>query len=78
MGWDFPKQGSLKERIDLSGLHPVTCLTTLTKKEKQFMLDNRIILCKDINSNENLLAKAGINPYRLKGVVQEAIELSTV
>src|SRR5690606_6702976 len=34
VSWDFPKKGSLRERIDGSGLHPITCLTTLTKKEK--------------------------------------------
>ena len=39
VSWNFPKEGSLKERIDRSGLHPITCLSVLTKKEKQLLLD---------------------------------------
>jgi len=31
IGWDYPQQGSIRDRINLSGLHPVTCLTSLTK-----------------------------------------------
>lgn len=30
VGWDNPKHNRLKDWIDGSGLHPVTCLTSLT------------------------------------------------
>ncbi len=78
VGWDFPKQGSLKERIDLSGLHPVTCLTTLTKKEKQKLLDKMIVLCKEICYDEKALHGIGLNPARLKKVMLEAGQLCTL
>ena len=35
LGWDYPVKGSLKNLIDALGLYPITCLTSLTKKEKQ-------------------------------------------
>ena len=35
ISWDYPHRGSLKERIEISGLYPITCLHTLTKSEKQ-------------------------------------------
>lgn len=75
LGWNFPKKGSLKERIDKSGLHPVTCLTTLTGREKQALLDKLIVLCKDICNAEPLLRQIGISESRIPKIIQEAKDL---
>ncbi len=72
VSWDFPKKSSLRERIDGSGLHPVTCLTTLTKKEKQLLLDKGIVLCQELCQNEKLLKEIGVQPAREKKVMEEA------
>lgn len=48
MAWNFPSKGSLRERIDISGLYPITCLCSLTKSEKQHLLDQKIVLCKEL------------------------------
>jgi hypothetical protein len=72
ISWDFPKKGSLRERIDGSGLHPITCLTTLTKKEKQLLLDKGIVLCQKLCQNEQLLKEIGVQPTREKKVMEEA------
>ena len=50
ISWDYPKHGSLKERIDVSGLYPLTCLTTLTRREKQALLDQDVVLARDLTS----------------------------
>lgn len=70
--WDFPKKNSLRERIDRSGLHPLTCLTTLTKREKQLLLDKGIVLCKELCQQEHLLNEIGVVPRRAKKVLEEA------
>lgn len=31
ISWDYPENGSLKERMDRSGLHPITCLSESKK-----------------------------------------------
>ncbi len=72
VSWDFPKKGSLRERIDGSGLHPITCLTTLTKKEKQLLLDKGIVLCQELCQNEQLLKEIGVQPTRENKVMEEA------
>lgn len=72
VSWNYPPKGSLRERIDGSGLHPVTCLTTLTKKEKQLLLDKGIVLCKELCQNEQILSDAGVHPSRLPKVMEEA------
>ena len=72
VGWDYPRKGSLKDLIDQSGLHPVTSLTTLTKQEKQVILAKNHVLCRDICDNPKLLAIAGVQQSRQKGVLEEA------
>jgi hypothetical protein len=75
LGWDYPLKDSLKELIDTLGLYPITCLTTLTKIEKQSLLDRKIVLCKEICDNEQYLVQAGVNPTRIKSVLEEATQL---
>lgn len=75
IGWDFPRHESLKEMIDSSGLHPVTCLTTLSSKEKQRLLDEKIVLCKDLIEDRQALLQMNINPNRLENILREASTL---
>lgn len=72
IGWDYPVGGSLREMIDSTGLHPITCLTTLTGKEKQQLLDQQIVLCLDIHEQPTLLNTLGIKPARISQILKEA------
>jgi len=72
VGWDYPLRGSLKERIDLAGLHPLTCLTSLSKKEKEELLSRNRVLCKDISIQPELLNSLGISSKRQKNILEEA------
>jgi len=72
VSWDYPQGNSLREIIDLTGLHPVTCLTSLTQREKQWLMDNKMVLCRDVLANHKALTDLGIKPNRLKNVIQEA------
>jgi hypothetical protein len=76
VGWDFPKKNSLKERIDRSGLHPITCLTTLTIQEKRKLLEKLIVLSSDLAKNPSLLdAIIPTTPLRREKILQEASAL---
>lgn len=75
VGWDYPKESSLNKRIDASGLHPVTCLTTLTKHEKQQLLEMEKVLCMELCGHPDLLNKIGIREQRHKNILKEAHEL---
>lgn len=75
IGWDYPKKGGLKDRIDVSGLHPVTCLTTLSKQEKQKLLDRNKVLCMDICEQPDILNAIGIKDNRHHKIMSEAHEL---
>jgi hypothetical protein len=71
IGWNFPAKESLNNLIEHSGLYPVTCLTTLTKKEKQILLDNNIVLCREICDKPASLKLANISELRIKNVLEE-------
>jgi len=72
VGWNFPENGSLRYQIDQAGLYPLTCLISLSHTEKQQLLDNKVILCREIRDNKQLLLDAGISPNRIETIQQEA------
>ncbi len=71
ISWDHPQEGSLRELIDRGGLHPITCLTSLTKAEKQRILDLGTVLCADLMERPGILAQAGIDPRKRERVLTE-------
>lgn len=75
LSWDHPKGKGLKDLIDHAGLYPLTCLTTLTKIEKQRLLDARVVLCQDLNEDQKHLEKIGLKGSRLISVVKEVQKL---
>jgi hypothetical protein len=71
--WNYPSEKSLREWVNKSGLHPLTCLTTLTGREKQYLLEQKNVLCKDIINHPFILKGAGIkNQSRIDHILNEA------
>ncbi len=77
ISWDYPAKGNLRQLIDSSGFHPITTMQSITKKEKSFLMDNRVILCRQINDQTTLLKKIGINSKRILEIISEANQIST-
>ncbi|MDX1445726.1 restriction endonuclease [Lishizhenia sp.] len=73
--WDSPAQGSLKELIDQAGLHPITCLTSLSLNEKHKLLNENIVLCKELMNSRNILFKIDIHKQRHSNILSEAKQL---
>ena len=73
--WDYPEGNGLRERIDKSGMHPITALTTLTKFEKTQLMDNGVVICKELLENPILLEQIGIGDGRLKNILEDLEEL---
>lgn len=75
LSWDYPAGKSLKSLIDQSGLHPLTSLLTLSKYEKQQLLDKGIILCKNLIGKEKILKEIQISDVRIKKIISEVEDL---
>ncbi|MCC7303128.1 MAG: restriction endonuclease [Bacteroidia bacterium] len=72
LGWDFPSGKGLKDLIDLYRLYPVTCLTSLKKQEKEFLLENDLLLAGELCDKEDLLRKLNIRGSRRARLLEEA------
>lgn len=71
ISWNYPKDKGLRELVDSSGLHPVTCLSTLTKRNKTYLLEKGIVLCKQLKENMQILKKMHVSPTRQKNILLE-------
>lgn len=76
--WDYPRGDGLKNRIDKSGLHPLTALTTLTKAEKMKLLDKGLVLCKELHENPKVLEQVGVPKSRHKKILEDSRELCRI
>lgn len=54
LGWNYPKSANLHHLIDETGLQPITCLTSLSEREKQLLLEKGIVLCESVRDREKI------------------------
>jgi hypothetical protein len=72
ISWDYPSDTGLKYWIDKTGLQPITSLISLTKKEKQFLLEKGIVLCNQLEENKELLKEIGLTDFQIRKILMEA------
>ncbi len=75
LAWDYPKESSIKLRVDNNGLYPVTCLTTLNQMEKASLLRHQCILVRDLVEHPDFLEQLQINGSKRESILKEATEL---
>lgn len=51
ISWGYPDTGNLQELVEKEKLHPVTCLNSISNHHKKILLDNNIVLAKDLLNN---------------------------
>lgn len=72
ISWDYPADTNLRNRIDRSGLHPVTSLSSLKKAEKQKILSMDIVTCRNLLDQKDKLLEAGFPERKMEKVLLEA------
>lgn len=60
IGWNYPPQGNLHDMIIESKLHPITCLESLSGREKKELLIKGVVLCKSLSENSDFMDSVGI------------------
>ncbi len=76
LSWDHPRDDGLRERIDRAGLHPITALTALRQRDKQWLLDRGVVLCRELCEQPALLRKLDLSPSALRRTRAEAEQLA--
>lgn len=76
LSWDHPPKNGLRERIDRAGLHPITCLTSVSENHKKRLMDFGITLVRDLVNEPEVLEKIGVKKEKTQQVLEEASEIS--
>lgn len=72
IGWNYPQKGNLQDLIEDSGLHPITCLNSLSQNQKTRILQSGEVLCKNLSERKDLLKSIGLNQKEIEEVMSEA------
>lgn len=48
LAWNYPSTGTLQDFVESPHMYPITILSEFTKSEKQFLIEDNIILCSDL------------------------------
>lgn len=71
LSWNLPKQNALRDRIDHTGLYPITVSTLLSSREKQFLLSRDVVLCKELINDKFYLDHLGVSENRQNRILKE-------
>ena len=72
LSWTYPRFGNLQDLIEETKIHPITALTTLSRQEKNQLLTNGMVLCRNIEENIEAYKKMGITNNKLSRVLEES------
>jgi len=71
ISWSYPEKEGLRDLIEKFNLHPMTVLTTLSDNQKQQLLENHIVLCREILEQPSVLSLIDIPENKKKEVLEE-------
>src|SRR5574344_727153 len=77
LSWDYPVNKGLKEIIDAEHIFPITVLTRMLNAEKHQLMDQGIVLCRQIMNNPEVLESIGMPPNRQQKIYDEIRQLCT-
>ena len=75
LGWDYPTHNNLHDRIAATGLYPVTVLQSLSNAQKRTLLQQKVIVCRDIVEKPQVLRTLHISTKKFEAVLSEARQL---
>jgi hypothetical protein len=71
LAWNYPKKGSLRDILLESGVHPITCLETLSKKDVRNLLNKRVVSFQQFEEERDVVRSAGISAERIARTMKE-------
>ncbi len=76
IGWGYPYDGrNLQYLLEESGLLPITCLTSLTRTQKNELLRRGFVICREIAEQKEILQSTGLSDKKIVKVLKEVQEL---
>jgi hypothetical protein len=78
LGWDYPRDNSLKNLIERERLYPITILTHLGKQDLQLLMAEGIVTCAQLQRQTHKLEQLGISHNKQRSVMRELESLAEV
>jgi Holliday junction resolvase-like predicted endonuclease len=72
LGWGYPKDNNIAQKIKTLHMYPITCLTTLSMRQKKILIGKDLVLCKDVSNHIQHLKDLGLSDERIQQVVDES------
>jgi peptidoglycan/xylan/chitin deacetylase (PgdA/CDA1 family) len=76
LSWDYPERGNLRELIEETGVHPLPCVTTLSGAQKRRLMEQGIVLTRQLYEHIPLLKSLGLSDRTLDSLFDEVEHLS--
>lgn len=70
VSWAYPQDNGLEKMIEHSHLHPISCMTTLSKSQLRSLFFKGIVLCRELN--KEVLSQIGLSSKKQELVLTEA------
>lgn len=78
IGWAYPEKGNIADLIETLNLHPITSLTSLTNQQKHHLVAQDILLCRDLVSNNKIIAQEHLTSLQLLEAQDECRSLGSI
>lgn len=78
LSWSYPHNNSLQDRIERTGLYPITVLQSLSNTDKRNLLERGNVMCHEIIDNRDILQSAGVSSKKTEAAVRESVGLCTI
>jgi hypothetical protein len=75
LSWDYPEKGNLRELIEETRIHPVSCITTLSVAHKKRLMERGVVLCRQVRERVGELETLGLSPRAIDRVLVETDSL---
>lgn len=72
LGWSYPEEGNLFDRIIAAGVYPITALTTLKKNEKRLLIEQGVVTCELLGERRETLRPLAIPAERTGDILAES------
>lgn len=77
LSWNLPKNLNLHDRIQKSGLYPISVLQTLSTSQVATLIERGAIVCRDIIQNPQILRHLHISTRKNESIINEARAVCT-
>lgn len=77
VGWAYPEKTSIETTVDSLGLYPITCLVSLNYHQKKKLLEQDVLLCKELATDTKKLTNLGLSEQQARQVQEECKAISS-